>query len=200
MKNTILKSLLAATTIIATAGYATAQDCNAHFSHTQRTDNPFTVYFEPVGESMVISYEWNFGDGSPISASESPVHTYAEDGSYTVCLNVYTATDSCTVCTDICVNGGSTTSVGDMGLKNSDTRIFPNPGSDYWNLEINLKSAQDLDIQVADVAGKIVYKNTLKGKSGKNVTAIANKNIAAGVYFFTISKGSTVITKKAVKL
>ncbi|HSW67741.1 MAG TPA: PKD domain-containing protein, partial [Bacteroidales bacterium] len=30
--------------------------------------------------------EWNFGDGSPVSAVENPVHTYAEFGTYTVRL------------------------------------------------------------------------------------------------------------------
>lgn len=32
------------------------------------------------------SFEWNFGDGSDASTEESPVHTYAEAGSYTVTL------------------------------------------------------------------------------------------------------------------
>ena len=197
MKNTIFKSLLAATTIIASAGYASAQDCDATFTVTDL--DAYTISCEPLSTADdIVVYEWTFGDETLPSLVMVPTHTYGASGTYTVCLTVTTEATSCMECTSIIMGGA--TSAGNIALKDSDTRIFPNPGADYWNLEINLKSAQNLDIQVADVAGKIVYKNTLKGKTGKNVTTITNKNIAAGVYFITISDGSTVITKKAVKL
>src|SRR5207237_738679 len=37
------------------------------------------------------SYEFNFGDGSPVvrSANATPTHTYADNGNYTVTLTVY---------------------------------------------------------------------------------------------------------------
>lgn len=196
MKNIILKSLLTATAIIASTGYATAQDCDATFTVTDVAT--YSISCEPLSTAVdIVAYEWTFGDETLPSHVMVPTHTYGASGTYTVCLTVTTETTSCLECTSIIMGGA--TSAGNIALKDSDTRIFPNPGSDYWNLEINLKSAQDLDIQVADVAGKIVYKNTLKGKTGKNVTTISNENIAAGVYFVTISNGNTVIARKAMK-
>ena len=41
---------------------------------------------EPDGEQ--ISYEWDFGDGSPTSNEQNPSHTYAESGFYTATLTV----------------------------------------------------------------------------------------------------------------
>jgi PKD repeat protein len=35
-----------------------------------------------------ISYQWNFGDGSPTSALPAPPHLYASLGTYDVTLNV----------------------------------------------------------------------------------------------------------------
>ncbi|HEY9030729.1 MAG TPA: immune inhibitor A domain-containing protein [Kangiella sp.] len=43
---------------------------------------------DTVGGTPGYTYEWNFGDGSAVSTEESPVHTYAASGSYTVTLTV----------------------------------------------------------------------------------------------------------------
>lgn len=45
-------------------------------------------------------YTWNFGDGSPVSHLESPSHTYAAAGSYTVTLTS-TLEGWSTTCTDV---------------------------------------------------------------------------------------------------
>jgi PKD repeat protein len=39
-----------------------------------------------------VSYLWNFGDGTPTSTLQNPIHTYLSDGNYTVSL---TATNNC---------------------------------------------------------------------------------------------------------
>jgi gliding motility-associated-like protein len=36
--------------------------------------------------SLGISFEWDFGDNSPVSGSESPIHTYPDTGTYTVTM------------------------------------------------------------------------------------------------------------------
>jgi len=41
-----------------------------------------------IGASGGVSYEWDFGDGSPKSTETSPSHTYAEPGVYTASLTV----------------------------------------------------------------------------------------------------------------
>ena len=53
-------------------------------------DAPLTVTFrcDPLGETGITSYEWDFGDGSPKVKEASPSHTYQKPGSYTARLVV----------------------------------------------------------------------------------------------------------------
>jgi PKD repeat protein len=50
-----------------------------------------TVRFQNFSTGYIIRYLWDFGDGST-SLERSPVHTYANEGSYTIKLNVVTST------------------------------------------------------------------------------------------------------------
>ncbi|WP_187264803.1 PQQ-dependent sugar dehydrogenase, partial [Pontibacter beigongshangensis] len=56
--------------------------------------SPLTVKFSSSGssdpEGQALKYEWNFGDGTPVSAEANPSHTFSASGiaSYTVTLKV----------------------------------------------------------------------------------------------------------------
>lgn len=57
------------------------------------TDNEGSaVSFDGTGSSDadgdILTYSWDFGDGSPAAAGDSPSHTYADNGSYTVTVTV----------------------------------------------------------------------------------------------------------------
>ena len=39
-------------------------------------------------DGSIVSYLWNFGDGSPTSTDANPLHTYLAPGSYTVTVSV----------------------------------------------------------------------------------------------------------------
>jgi len=65
------------------------------------SDNGYTVTFTD-SSSSATSWWWDFGDAQ-FSNLQSPVHTYGDTGTYTVCLTV---TDSCgsdTFCTTISI-------------------------------------------------------------------------------------------------
>ena len=82
--------------------------CNAAFVSTVSGLNAaFTN--SATGPGPITSYAWTFGDGGT-SSLPNPTHTYANGGSYTVCLTVsgvYNNTPfSCTSCDSIYVTGG----------------------------------------------------------------------------------------------
>lgn len=57
------------------------------FTFKNDSSNAAKVYFTNASTGDIKSYYWDFGDNSS-STSESPVHTYAKDGDYTVVLTV----------------------------------------------------------------------------------------------------------------
>lgn len=57
----------------------------ADYMATHCTATPLTVVFKNLSVNAV-SYEWDFGDGTPIDLSSDPTHTYTAAGQYIVCL------------------------------------------------------------------------------------------------------------------
>ncbi|MFZ1826619.1 MAG: PKD domain-containing protein [Chitinophagales bacterium] len=81
-------------------------DCQADWDWE---DSGLTVSFNDDsddGGSTIITYLWNFGDGTT-SSEINPEHIYASAGEYEVCLSIITA-DGCysTECDDVDVEGG----------------------------------------------------------------------------------------------
>ncbi|WP_051947403.1 malectin domain-containing carbohydrate-binding protein [Muricauda sp. MAR_2010_75] len=70
-------------------------------------DMPLEVSFtgsNSTDDVAVVQYEWNFGDGSPVSNEADPVHTYTDAGSYDAVLTVTDGddqTDTDTVTTTV---------------------------------------------------------------------------------------------------
>ena len=70
---------------------------------------PFTVDFDNTG--IGVTYEWDFGDGSPTTTEFEPTHTFSDPGIYEVTLIAYDP-DGCltsdTTTLEIIVGGGET--------------------------------------------------------------------------------------------
>jgi hypothetical protein len=72
----------------------------AMFSAVPREGHaPLDVSFldESVSKHAITDWTWDFGDGSAVSHEQNPVHTYTQDGAYTVRLTIDTAADSDTI-------------------------------------------------------------------------------------------------------
>ena len=50
--------------------------------------NPLSVIFSDLSIGSPISWDWDFGDGSPHSYLQNPTHIYTVSGAYTVSLSV----------------------------------------------------------------------------------------------------------------
>ena len=87
-----MKKLLLIAMVALTFLFAQAQQCQADFSYMQ--NGPTTIFTDlstlnaSWSTNYSVTWEWDFGDGTPISTQQNPVHTYANNGIYTPCLTV----------------------------------------------------------------------------------------------------------------
>lgn len=79
------------------------QFCQANFSYhtgdpTTDSVQVLTYIFEDfssvTGTNEIVSWEWDFGDGTS-STEQNPIHTFPAEGDYEVCLTIVTS-DGCT--------------------------------------------------------------------------------------------------------
>jgi PKD repeat protein len=109
---------------------------------------PLEVYFTDESTGEIDTWEWDFGDGSPHSFVQNPVHTYESEGKYTVSLTVTGP-------------GGSDTETKIDHINVSSGEIV----KDYPNQDIPVGGAVSgtyLDTHASDN----VYESILERKSG----------------------------------
>jgi len=140
----------------------------------------------------VISYTWDFGDGSNFSTERNPTHTYVNNGDYVVSLTV---TNEC----------GSTTStdtvfmrtVGIADLLANSIKLFPNPSNGQFGLSFDNLDMSDVALRVSNLEGQIVYQEELGTKSGSFTHQVRlPMGTARGIYLVQIQVGESLIYKR----
>lgn len=136
-----------------------------------------------------ISWLWDFGDGNT-STEQNPAHTYTVDGTYEVKL---------TVSNGPCENTSTQTvevlQVGVQDIPGLTTfKLYPSVGKGQFTLEVGLAQASDLEIEVVNALGQVVYRS-LRPETVQLKEDISLPQLAAGTYFVQLG----VEGEKAVK-
>ncbi len=153
---------------------ASSTNLNANF-----TDN---------SAGAVSSWLWDFGDGNT-STVQSPSHTYASSGSYSVCLTV---TDSCGITDSSCQTLPITMTDIDNPLY-SLVNIYPNPTTDQWSIQLGDLTG-NTTIIIRDIQGRLVFRETM------NNQAVVKFNASSpGVYMAEILNGDNRAIFRVVK-
>ncbi len=194
--------------------------CKAHFKMFTKdsTSNNKTWYITngSVGDNgATYTCKWDFGDGN-VSYDMNPTHTYAVAGHYDVCLTITTSNN----CTDTYCDTSSVHKMmaggGDMkylvvlnnttgGIDNAanqmSMRAFPNPFSSQIDLKFNSSVSQQVNIQVSDVTGKLIYSENKAVTNGNNELKIDGSSFSQGMYFVKmyLENGKLSSTIKVVK-
>ena len=151
-------------------------------------DNAGTVTFTD-GSTGATSWSWDFGDGSPVSSQQNPVHTYTATGNYIVILTVTNAcgTNMNTQIVNVIISG-----IDELNAKG--IKIYPTLTTHQLFVEgLTTSSINNKEIRIVDVLGKQHYVSTIT--SSKEMIDVSF--LSSGVYFILLDEGR--INQKIIK-
>jgi len=148
------------------------------------------IQFTNLSTGSYSSVQWDFGDGSPTSNEENPVHTYEQVGSFNIVLTV----EFDIGCTEIFERTITIT----KGYSLIHPTAFT-PNDDGYNETIrpSYRGFIDIKMTIYDTWGTVVYSEEgidLKGWNG----FIGNKPAENGNYVMVV-KGITFYEKEIIK-
>ena len=76
--------------------------------------------------------------------------------------------------------------------------VYPNPFTSQAVVTFSSVKAGMMTEKITSVIGNVVYSNQVDVKLGQNSHVIERNQLASGVYFYTITDGTTTFTKRLV--
>lgn len=90
------------------------------------------------------------------------------------------------------------TGISDEKLQVENMKFFPNPNDGKFNLEFEVPSKGDTELNILTMEGKSIYNENLKNFGGKYSNTINISDQPKGVYFVKIKQGKHAQVKKIV--
>jgi len=79
----------------------------------------------------------------------------------------------------------------------SNLKVYPNPTAELLNIEFALKQHTDLQIELLDAVGKVIYNEKIKTSSG--AVQFQMNDLSTGVYLLQMTTEEGVVSRKVVK-
>ncbi|MEA2095213.1 MAG: PKD domain-containing protein [Candidatus Cloacimonadota bacterium] len=163
-------------------------------------DNGNSKNIQKENSRDIVTWEWDFeNDGIVDSYIQNPIHTYIEEGLYTVSLTVSDGTNEDT---EIKVDYITVTPVsGDIGLLPINTQLYsnhPNPFNPETNIQFDIKENETGTLTLFNIKGQIIESHQFE--SGKHNYIWNASNQASGIYLYKLQTQTIIETKKMLLL
>ncbi|MCB0431464.1 MAG: PKD domain-containing protein [Flavobacteriales bacterium] len=139
------------------------------------------------------SYVWDFGDGSPLSYTKSPTHTYSQEGTYVIRL--VAGMDDCTDTTThtvVILPPDVVTGTGDT--PGNSTTFYATKCGDQLCIISNIKTHDPVTITLYDIAGRRMY--TKDFQQGMENNLYFNPGKTNGILLVQIKTRTGVFNQK----
>jgi hypothetical protein len=116
------------------------------------------------------SYQWQ-------DNSTNRYLTVSNPGLYSV---IVTNAANCITTQSVYVD--NLTFINDVAAENLDVRLYPNPASDVLNVEVNLKTGEDIIVELVDITNHVVFSEKHSGYETYYHQFDVN-SMSKGIYF-----------------
>lgn len=76
--------------------------------------------------------------------------------------------------------------------------IYPNPSTEIANFMVTLKGESEVNIEVFNALGEMVYTKKEQSLVGQNKLSVSCDKFNSGLYFITVTAGNSKVTKRLV--
>jgi hypothetical protein len=93
---------------------------------------------------------------------------------------------------------GITTSIEPVVSDKFSMVLYPNPATDFAQLEINLVNSGNYSVEIFDMLGQVTFNQSYSALSGKNIINVPVSDLKAGVYMVKVNVGGSVLNSRLV--
>jgi hypothetical protein len=147
------------------------------------------------GDSVIIGanlgeanlYNWQPTAGLSCTNCPNPKASPTVTTTYTV-----TKTQCHVTTSDVITVSVSPTGLFDLLKEQANIKIYPNPNTGSFTLSYLLKNNVNANVEIMDIAGRLIYQNKLTSQADNLNIQLSNVN--NGIYFLKISNGKELIS------
>ncbi|MBX2929736.1 MAG: PKD domain-containing protein [Saprospiraceae bacterium] len=142
------------------------------------------VGFHDASYHDIRTWHWSFGDGATDTVP-NPVHSYAAEGVYNVCLSVSNPRGADTLCRELQVLVSSAGAAAGSGLR---VEVWPNPLPPGVPATLMAEgiAASEVGITLRDALGRVVWQQPMPVLNGRIRQELDVSGLAAGGYFYEL--------------
>jgi hypothetical protein len=197
------------------------EECIANFSKSLDTIANSVILANHSSQSPGTTYNYNFGDGSGWkgwTSSRTISHTYANYGTYNVCIRTQNFTNGQRCSTEFCDSVGldslgnlksagftvqfvdsNTIAVGVEDVLDEAQldriKIYPNPSTSIFKMEFD-NTIENLELTVFNSIGKAMIQKQSQNTLSEHLDL---GNFAHGIYYLHITDGVNQRIEKLIK-
>jgi hypothetical protein len=173
---------------------------NAEYSYS---NSYYTGVFKNTSRTVGDLYRWVFyddasGKTNPLdtiwtSSQKDLIFYFGDNGPHYVCLTTYNECDT----VEICNIWTATVGIDESNLSDAIS-LMPNPVSDQLTIQFNNFSGDQINVEMTNVQGQVVYSNQYVNISSNGTRTIDVSNLNKGMYIVKFTSENEVIAKQII--
>ena len=156
-------------------------------------DIPFiTQNADTLRSSSPVGNQW-FKDGVELPGENSQKLVVSHSGNYKVGVTLGSGCSS-----ESSTYNAIKTDVSIIQTANFTCKVFPNPNSGIFTVELEADHSEVFDLELFTSNGESVVKQTVKHPTGTQQMQFGKASLASGVYYLQIKHGSNILSRQII--